>query len=98
MMFRVIWEIDIDADDPKEAARKALKIHRDPESIADSFQVHHESLPSGGVTFDLEEDRESEEEDEGKGGDLCDTCSRTDREISHTEDGKTVCVTCAKEE
>jgi hypothetical protein len=38
-MHRVLWEIDIDADTPVEAARKALAIHRDPESIATVFDV-----------------------------------------------------------
>lgn len=37
--FRVAWEIDIDADSPEEAARKALEIQRDPNSIATVFAV-----------------------------------------------------------
>ena len=39
MMMRVIWEIDLDADSPREAAEKALAIHRSPESIATVFDV-----------------------------------------------------------
>ena len=39
MRYLVTWSIDIDADSPVEAARKALAIHRDPESIADVFTV-----------------------------------------------------------
>ena len=39
MMMRVIWEIDLDADSPREAAEKALAIHRNPESIATVFDV-----------------------------------------------------------
>ena len=35
--FRVKWEMDIEADSPREAAEKALKIHRDPDSIATVF-------------------------------------------------------------
>jgi len=38
-MRRVRWEIDVDADSPREAARKALEIQRDPDSIATVFDV-----------------------------------------------------------
>lgn len=37
--YLVSWEIDIDADNPTEAARKALAIQRDPESVATVFEV-----------------------------------------------------------
>ena len=37
--MRVRWEIDLDARTAKEAARKALRIQRDPESIATVFEV-----------------------------------------------------------
>jgi hypothetical protein len=37
--YHVIWEIDLDAETPKEAAKKALSIHRDPDSIATVFHV-----------------------------------------------------------
>ena len=40
-MIRVCWEIDVDATTPLEAARKALAIHRDPESIATVFDVQY---------------------------------------------------------
>lgn len=36
---RVIWEIDIDADSPREAAEKALEIQRDVNSTATHFTV-----------------------------------------------------------
>jgi hypothetical protein len=39
MEYRVKWEIDVDARSPREAAHKALKIQRDPESIATVFEV-----------------------------------------------------------
>ena len=39
MTYRVIWEIDLDADSPREAAEKAFAIHRNPESIATVFDV-----------------------------------------------------------
>lgn len=37
--FKVRWEIDIDADTPREAAYQALQIQRDPQSIATVFEV-----------------------------------------------------------
>jgi hypothetical protein len=38
-MFKVKWEIEIDAKDPGDAARRALEIHRDPSSLATWFDV-----------------------------------------------------------
>jgi hypothetical protein len=40
MKYLVKWEIDIDADSPLEAAKEALRIQRDPESIATVFKVN----------------------------------------------------------
>jgi hypothetical protein len=37
--YLVTWEIDIEAGDPIEAAKKALAIHRDPDSIDVVFDV-----------------------------------------------------------
>lgn len=37
--YRVRWEIDIDADSPREAAEKAREIQLDPESTAIVFEV-----------------------------------------------------------
>lgn len=50
--YRVMWEIDIEAEDPDEACRRALEIQRDPESTATVFQV---ILNTEGdiATFDL---------------------------------------------
>lgn len=42
--YRVIWEMDIDASSPREAAEEALKVHRDPESIATIFTVDGEKI------------------------------------------------------
>lgn len=39
-MFRVVWEIDIDADDPVQAAKIAEEIQRDPQSIANVYAVY----------------------------------------------------------
>lgn len=37
--FRAIWEIDIEAETPREAAEKALKLQRDVFSTATVFIV-----------------------------------------------------------
>lgn len=37
--YKVEWIIDISADSPEEAAKEALKIHRDNNSIATVFAV-----------------------------------------------------------
>jgi hypothetical protein len=37
--YRVSWEIDIDADSPRQAAELALDIMRDPRSIGTVFKV-----------------------------------------------------------
>jgi len=39
MLYRVVWEIDIDAESFEEAARQALEIQRDRDSIATCFVV-----------------------------------------------------------
>jgi len=37
--YLVTWEIDMEAETPREAAERALKITRDPESIGTVFKV-----------------------------------------------------------
>lgn len=53
--FIVTWEIDIEADTPEAAARRAREIQLDPDSIATFFDVlddngelHTIELPEGG--------------------------------------------------
>lgn len=36
--YTVNWTMEIDAEDPEEAARKALEIHRDQASLATIFE------------------------------------------------------------
>jgi len=43
--FRVMWGLEIDAPSPAHAADEALKIQRDPESIATVFAI--EDLETG---------------------------------------------------
>ena len=53
-MIRVCWEIDVDAKTPREAARIALAIQRDPSSIATVFDVQHRGMM---VRVDLSENK-----------------------------------------
>ncbi|SRR5579885_1513013 len=57
--YRVSWKIDLDADSPEQAARAALRIQRDPTSIATVFEV---TPRAGGktVTVDLGEGPDGE--------------------------------------
>jgi hypothetical protein len=41
--YYVSWHIDIYADTPQEAARKALEIQRNPDSTATVFEVRDEA-------------------------------------------------------
>lgn len=52
--YRVIWEIDIVASSPREAAKQALEIQRDPESLATVFDILDEDGDSHRVDL-LEE-------------------------------------------
>jgi hypothetical protein len=45
--FRVTWEINLDAETPTDAAKRAFAIQRDPISIATVFSVTN---PQGAVT------------------------------------------------
>lgn len=51
-MYEVIWRIDIDADSPEDAARRAREVQLDPNSLATCFEV----IDSEGawVSVDLE--------------------------------------------
>lgn len=50
-LYRVTWDIDVIADTAEEAARWALRIQRDPQSIATVFDVEGDE---GTVTIDLD--------------------------------------------
>lgn len=49
--YLVSWEIEITANTPEEAARKALAVQRDPNSIAMVFDVIGEN--GGPIRVDL---------------------------------------------
>jgi polyisoprenoid-binding protein YceI len=62
--YTVIWEIDIEADSPKEAAIKAREYQLDPESTATVFKVdqdHNSSIyySGGWHEFDLSLNQEN---------------------------------------
>lgn len=59
MTYAVIWEINIEADSPEEAAKEGIRIQQDPESLASHFHVVDED----GVIYevDLLEDEELED-------------------------------------
>jgi len=46
-MYRVSWVIDIEADSAEEAAREALAIQRDPQSLATVFTVEAKGDTAG---------------------------------------------------
>jgi hypothetical protein len=58
MDYLVSWEINIEAKSPREAAEKALKIQRNPESIATVFQVWAEDIDMEPDVIDLFEPEE----------------------------------------
>lgn len=55
--YKVRWEIDVDARNQEDAARRALEIQRDPTSIALVFDVEDNTNPTTPVfmRIDLEE-------------------------------------------
>lgn len=55
MEFRVVWEIDLTADTPEEAAKKAQAIMLDPDSLASVFTVLSFHGRSNPVVVDLSE-------------------------------------------
>jgi hypothetical protein len=54
--YVVTWTIDIEADSPIDAARQALAIQRDRNSIATCFSVEHRNIHN---TVDLLEDAQA---------------------------------------
>lgn len=66
--YRVLWEIELEAETPLAAAQEALEIHRDPDSIALVFRVigpiKDETTigPWDEVTIDLWDEGDAEEE------------------------------------
>lgn len=56
MLYRVTWEIELDADTAKEAAEKALAIHRKEDSIATVFDVSPEHGETVRIDLTSEED------------------------------------------
>lgn len=53
--YHVSWEIEIDAENPRDAAKQALAIQRDPHSLATVFQVLEFDTEQDAVTIDLQD-------------------------------------------
>ena len=51
------WQIDLEADSPREAAEKALEIQRNPDSIATVFDVVDGTGKKTRVDLDAEPER-----------------------------------------
>ena len=56
--YRVIWQIDVNAHSPEEAALKALMIQRDRDSTAVVFEVRDQYMHRTTVDLDDTEDIE----------------------------------------
>ena len=50
--YVVVWTIDLEAETSRQAAAKALAIHRNPDSIATVFDVYDQDR-GGKVMIDL---------------------------------------------
>ena len=87
--YRVVWEIDIDAESPKEAVEQALAIQRDPESIATVFTVLESTPHGGGKTFQIDLSEQC-----GK----CRQLTGSDRAIYRDREGNVLCVTCFEDD
>lgn len=58
-IYQVVWEIEFEAMDPEHAARLALEVHRDPESIATVFKVFDRGVCNEIDLTQIDEDKES---------------------------------------
>lgn len=61
MTYHVVWEIDIDADSPREAAEQAFHYMQIPGTSANAFDVFDEDGEP--VHVDLMEDEDAEVEE-----------------------------------
>ena len=77
--YLVSWEIELDAEDEKSAARKAHRIMQDPDSIATVFSVQQviQGKKLKAVQIDLDTDVG-----------LCEKCGQSF--FSHNDDGSCV--------
>lgn len=82
--YLVTWEIDVTAETPVEAAREALRIQRNPESIATVFGVAD--------GFDVRR-VDLTELDDDPDGDLCRDCAQPYEDGGDGYNGR--CPDCA---
>lgn len=58
--YRVVWKIDVEADSFEDAAREALRIQRDPTSIATVFDCsYRDGAMAGCMRVDLNPEEQS---------------------------------------
>jgi len=57
MLYKISWEIELDADNPLAAAKEALEMHRDSNSVSTMFYVQAEGSKDV-FSVDLNEDDE----------------------------------------
>lgn len=57
--YLVTWEIDVDADDPVQAALEAYRLMRAPDSLANVFDVIECDSDGEAVRVDLQEQWEA---------------------------------------
>lgn len=81
--YHVLWEIDVEAESPREAAEKAQAIQQDTQSIATVFDV---------IEMDGEDIKRIDLEDAST---ICDECRKEVDEIQRTRrDGVKQCYDC----
>ena len=60
--YFVVWNVELNAEDEQDAAKRALEMQRDPRSIATVFEVYPGDskvfgiVPAKGVVVDAEEE------------------------------------------
>lgn len=59
--YLVTWEIEVDADSPRDAAQRALDMQRDPDSTATVFGVVEFDTDGDTTTIDLSADEDSDD-------------------------------------
>ncbi len=72
--YKVTWDIDIDADSPREAALKAQVIQRDPQSTATCFDVFEQVEYTSRRGFTEAEDGMQVHVDLSEPYHVCDNC------------------------
>ena len=100
--YLVTWDIEITAENPIEAARQALAVQRNPDSMATVFHVNGERIDLDAIEDDLaiirkagmNEDEEDEEDEEDDEAETCSDCG-ADLAVDAGEGYDGLCGSCA---